>query len=441
MDDRKHDIVPVGILGGGLAGVALQHFLKLRSEILEKEGRPGGLCRSWEVDGVTADRGPHVIFSRDRGVLSEMVDILGDNVHRLYRRNFIRFDGRFIPYPFENGLYALGMKTRLRFLRDYVFNPARVGVANNLEEWAHRTFGSALARAYFLPYNRKLWKRRPRELALDWVGRVPRPDITKMFRAALGIRTEGYLQQRYFYHPRRGGIEALVKALISDPARIRTHSEVKRLEKGDGFWKVETGSGEYRYRHVVCCLPLQELIGALEPRVPAAARSAGQKLEVNIVILVLMIYPSSRTPSRFAVYIPDREILPHRISWVNYLGSELVAKGRHAVLAEISSRSGDECSRMDDQTIARNTVRQLRKVELLPAGVPVETRVRREPYGYVVDTLGTAAARKTILDFCRGLDIPLLGRWAEFEYLNMDAVWARARSLAADLEIKWGRWS
>lgn len=34
------------ILGGGLAGLSLAHFLNARSIVLEKENTPGGLCRS-----------------------------------------------------------------------------------------------------------------------------------------------------------------------------------------------------------------------------------------------------------------------------------------------------------------------------------------------------------------------------------------------------------
>jgi len=431
-------VTPVGILGGGLAGVALQHFLRRESEVLEKEARPGGLCRAWKVDGVTADRGPHIIFSRDGSTVREMVGILGKNVCRLYRRNAIWYGGRYIAYPFENGLAALDLKTRLRCLRGYLFQRAAGSEVRNLEDWAYRAFGPALARAYFLPYNEKIWKRSARDLGLDWVERIPRPGLIELIKGTAGLRTEGYRHQLYFHHPKKGGIEALVKVLIKDPRKIRTNSRVIRIEKNGKLWQVTTESGKYRYEHVVCCLPLQELIPALGEKVPASIRQAVGKLRVNSVILVLMAYPSSRPPERFAVYIPDRAILPHRISWVNYLGPDLVPVGYHAVLAEISSRPGDECSQMEDKQIALRTVRQLQAASLLPAEVSVESRVCRQTYGYVVNTLDSSRARKTVVGFCRNLDIPLLGRWAEFEYLNMDAVWQRAKSLAAELDRKRG---
>ncbi len=150
----------VGILGGGLAGVTLQHFLKLDSEILEKEARPGGLCRTWEAGGVVSDRGPHILFSRDEATLREIIEILGDNIERHFRRNSILYNGRFVKYPFENDLYALEPEDRYRCLKDFIFNQDAEREVNNLEDWSLRMFGPHLARAYFLPYNEKIWNLR-----------------------------------------------------------------------------------------------------------------------------------------------------------------------------------------------------------------------------------------------------------------------------------------
>ena len=60
----------IGVLGGGLSGMAIAYFLqdndRINSiEILEKECEPGGLCRSFNLDGLSYDIGPHVIISKD----------------------------------------------------------------------------------------------------------------------------------------------------------------------------------------------------------------------------------------------------------------------------------------------------------------------------------------------------------------------------------------
>ena len=429
----------VGILGGGLAGVTLQHFLKLDSEILEKEDRPGGLCRSWTAEGVVADRGPHILFSRDKDTLREMTELLGDNIERHFRRNSILYSDRFVKYPFENDLYSLDPEDRYRCLKDFIFNPYSERKVNNLEDWALRMFGPYLARAYFLPYNEKIWKHRARELGTEWVERIPQPSPEELIKSAVGVPTEGYLHQLYFYHPRQGGIEALVKALMGDTARVRTNSAVTGLQREDGIWRVSTESGDYRYEHVVGCLPIRELIKVIDPPPPPPVRQVAESLKINGLILILMIYPSSEPCERLAVYIPDKEVWPHRISWVNYLGSHLVPAGYLAVLAEITTNQDHFCSRMSDDEVARETVKQLKKIKLLPESDSIEAYVHREDYGYVVNTRGYSAAQKTLRDYCRGLGIPLLGRWAEHEYLNIDAVWVRAKRLATELAGRWGK--
>ncbi len=96
-----------GILGGGLSALSLAYFLQEHPqvtsiEILEKEGAPGGLARSYAFAGLHYNVGPHIMFSKNKEVLDLMVGLLGDNVHKLRRSNKIYHDGRFVKYPFEN---------------------------------------------------------------------------------------------------------------------------------------------------------------------------------------------------------------------------------------------------------------------------------------------------------------------------------------------------
>ncbi len=414
--------------------MALQHFLKLPSEILEKEELPGGLCRSWEAAGVVCDRGPHILFSRDRETLEEMVASLGDNVEKHFRRNSILYRDRFVKYPFENDLYALDPEDRYRCLKDFLFNPDAGREVRNLEDWAYRMFGPALAEAYFLPYNEKIWKHPARALGTEWVERIPQPGVEEMIKSAVGVPTEGYTHQLYFYHPRSGGIEALVRALAGDSPRIRTRARVTGLERRTGGWKVITTAGEYSYPRVVCCLPVTEMLGFLKPSPPREVLQAAGRLKVNGLVLVLVTYPAADPPERLAVYIPAPEILPHRVSWVNYLGEGLVPAGSHALMAEITLPGGSSASVPDLDALAAETAGQMKKAGLIPKSAPVRSRAIWEPYGYVVNASGYSAARRLIGDYCREQGISLLGRWAEFAYLNMDAVWKRAKECAAKLD-------
>ncbi len=100
------------ILGGGLSAISLACFLQNREDIaeiniLEKEDRAGGLCRTFETNGIEYDVGPHIIFSKDKEILDFMNGLLEDNIAQIRRSNRILHQKRFVQYPFENDLSKL----------------------------------------------------------------------------------------------------------------------------------------------------------------------------------------------------------------------------------------------------------------------------------------------------------------------------------------------
>src|SRR5205085_9576487 len=95
----------LGILGGGISGIALAAYLDDNLDILEKRSRIGGLCATVIENGFTFDAaGPHIMFSKNKEVLGIMVAALGRNVHQKRRENRIWFKGSLVKYPFENDL-------------------------------------------------------------------------------------------------------------------------------------------------------------------------------------------------------------------------------------------------------------------------------------------------------------------------------------------------
>ena len=76
------------ILGGGISGISLAHFLQESKKIkkitiLEKDKIPGGLLRSFNCKGIAYDVGPHIIFSKYKDILKKNILMLGKNVQTL----------------------------------------------------------------------------------------------------------------------------------------------------------------------------------------------------------------------------------------------------------------------------------------------------------------------------------------------------------------------
>src|SRR5215212_3310 len=202
----------IGILGGGVSGIALAAHLGEDVDVLEKRARIGGLCGAILEDGFTFDAaGPHIMFSKNKEVLNLMISVLGDNVHQNRRDNRIWFKGRLVKYPFENDLASLPKEDNFDCIYGYIVNPRANDTPSNLAEWSYATFGAGISEKYFIPYNKKIWNYEPSKLGLEFVSRIPKPPMEDVLKSSIGIATEGYLHQLYFYYPIEGGFEEIVR--------------------------------------------------------------------------------------------------------------------------------------------------------------------------------------------------------------------------------------
>jgi protoporphyrinogen oxidase len=59
-------------------------------------------------------------------------------------------------------------------------------------------------------------------------------------------------------------------------------------------------------------------------------------------------------------------------------------------------------------------------MKILTRDAIISTSVERQPFAYVVYDLDYQKNIAIVQDFCEGAGISLVGRFAQFEYLNMD---------------------
>jgi protoporphyrinogen oxidase len=428
----------IGVLGGGLAGVSLAYFLKEKGydvEVLEKESECGGLCRSFSKNGFSYDLGGHIIFSKDTEILDLMVGMLGNNVQKLYRNNKIWFKNRFVKYPFENGLAELDKEEIFECLNDFINNKHKK--PKNFKEWIYYTFGDGLADKYLIPYNEKIWNCKAETMGLEWVERIPKPPVEDIIKSALGIETEGYTHQLYFYYPIKGGIQALVEAFETKLNKITFNFAVRAVKKikvgKKTKWFVSDGKDEREYDRIVSCLPIFDLADALDV-LPAKIGNTVRKLKYNSLSVVMLGIDRPDKSGKFAVYYPQKDLLFHRVCFHSYMGVAYAPKGRSLVVAEITTNEGDGIHEMPDRELVERISRGLAKEGFINKKDVCATDVKRMKYGYVVHDLNYGENTKLIKDYFRSFGIPLCGRFAEFEYLNMDAVVKHSKNLSNKYE-------
>lgn len=422
------------ILGAGLTGCTLARLLADAGDeviVLEAGSRPGGLCQSITEAGFTFDLGgSHIVFSRDQEVLAWMQQMLGENREERHRETKCWYRGAYIHYPFENGLGDLPPEDRFRCLDGFVkamiaeelaeARGERVPATHFLE-WIQRTFGDGIADCYLVPYNEKIWKYPLDRMSAHWVdGRVPRPPLDDVIRAACGIPTEGYTHQAVFSYPVSGGIEALVEA-IAAPIRDRVLCgfRVSSVRRDRDRFMVSDGTRTITADRCISTIPVQALLGALD-KVPQTVKEAGDALVFNSVACVFLGLCTPAPPLSW-VYLAAPELgHANRISFPSNYSSGTAPPGCGSVLAECTYRHDDPPASMDDQALIDHVIDHLEEMGILKREEVIYSGCTRQPYAYVVYDLGYTESIRRVRDHIEARGIELVGRFSEFEYLNMD---------------------
>ncbi len=442
--NNKLQDVKTAILGAGLTGITLARLLHEKGDevtVLERESEYGGLCRSMTKSGFTFDiGGSHIIFSRDTQVLAFMCDVLGRNSKQNKRNTKIFYKGLFIKYPFENGLNQLPKDDLYFCINEFIktliaVEKGELSLPSNFREWINYTFGKGIADLYMIPYNEKIWKYPAEKMSMHWVdGRIPRPPVEDVIKSAIGIDTEGYTHQSVFSYPLRGGIEAMVRE-IAKPVedKIQTGFKVSSIRKAGGEFIISDGRREISAQNLISTMPLQELLPCLD-NVPEKVKKACRELKYNSIACVLIGIKGS-VPDISWMYIPGKEVgLFNRISFPSNYSPDVAPSGHSSILVEITYREGDEASTMQDVDIINHVVRSLEKMKIIKKGDDVVySAVMRQKYAYVIYDLEYQKNIATVKDYCTAMGISLVGRFAEFEYLNMDGCIRNAMNFVSDL--------
>ena len=420
----------IGILGGGISGVTLQRFLRHPSVVFEKDERAGGLCRTWWKDGFGYDIGGHILFSKHQQVIDLVTEVLGENVNHCKRLNMVLYKGRYVKYPFENDLAALDLDDRYECLIEYL--KADFPRPTNLEEWAYATFGRGIADKYLIPYNRKIWKLEPRDTTLEWVERIPKPPLEDVVKSALGIVTEGYTHQLHFRYPLRGGFEALIDALQAPAGQIRCGSAVQRVERRGTEWRVRDDHGWHAFDRLVVALPIHEAMKIFES-VPPEVREAIGRLRYNAMRIVLVAVGNTSLMDKSAVYIPDESVLPHRVCFMGFFSPHMVRPGTSSLVAEITMPPHSPLQAMSHDAMVERVVDDLDRIGIIRKAEVMQTDIRDVPYGYPVSDFQYTPCKQIVREWFDQQGVELLGRFAEFDYINSDECMRRAVALARRL--------
>lgn len=416
--DRK-DLV---ILGAGLSGLSTAFHTGGDYLVLEREGRPGGLTRTEDIDGFLFDYTGHWLHLRDERMKRLVADLLPDGMSTVNRRAVIWSNGGFSRYPFQGNLHGLPIEVLRECLQGAVEAAVRraSGKAPRLRSFLDYTrhhFGEGIARHFIVPYNTKLWGVSPEVVTADWTQRfVPVPDIAAIVDGALGLSREAAGYNASFLYPTRGGIESLPRALAAriDPDRIWYHTRPRALSLTERW--IEVGGERIRYDHLVSSLALPDLVD-LAVDAPAEMKRSARRLKCSNLRFVNVALSVERPlDGNHWVYLPEAKYPFYRVGSASNALPGLAPAGTSSLYVELANDQ-----QHDDATIVQALASFLKEIGTIRSDSEILfAAFRAHRWGYVIFDRYCAAARQAILDAFAAAGVLSIGRYGGWTYNSME---------------------
>ena len=432
------------ILGGGISGVSLAYFIQNFSKIkkiyiLEKEKKLGGLLRSYKFENIFYDVGPHIIFSKHKEILKLNEKILKNNINKLKRSNKIIYkNSKFIKYPFENELYKLPNKDKIMALNAFLNNPFKEYFPKNMNQFFLKTFGAGITNLYLNPYNQKIWKFDPSFLDTQMVERIPKPPDQDIIKSARGVKTEGYKHQLYFLYPKSGGIESLFTGYIkklNNKVEILNEVKIKKIFSGKKVSVKLSNKKIIKGNYLFSSIPLNTLDNYIKTN--SLIKKCSKKLLYNSIKIIMIKIKGNVAGKNFAFMVPDPNIIFHRISKLNFLGSNYSKKNYTYFQIEVTYRKNDEIDKLSKKKLKAKVKDGLKKINFLKKNDQImKYEVRNFRYSYVIYDLKHRENVDNLISFYKKKKILCIGRWGSWEYLNSDQVIFQSKKFANNLKKK-----
>jgi UDP-galactopyranose mutase len=272
-----------------------------------------------------------------------------------------------------------------------------------------------------IPYNEKIWKYPLEEMSLDWVaGRVPAPSVEEMVKGAQGKVEREYGPNAYFQYPRVGGIGAIPTAFAKRVTDISLNSNVHEIRPNDKRLDVlYTRNGEPKRLEadrVLSSVPLPEVVKMIKSA-PEEVVKASEGLVYNSLACFNIGVDREAISDKHWLYFPEKEYIFNRISFPMNLSPETTPKGKSSIVVEITYKGAKPDPAETKERVREGLVRAqiLREDDELDVFDALDFK-----YAYVVYDMQHRGNVNLIQTYLESIRVSSMGRFGEWEYLNMD---------------------
>ncbi len=394
------------IIGAGISGLSIAQLLKKENDVvvLEKGSRPGGMIKCDRIEGSLFHRtGGHVFNTKREDVMQWFWSFFEKEeqfTKAIRNASVVMPNGTILPYPIENHAFMLDKETGEHFVADLV-EMAKGGknYPANFEEFLKGRFGNTLYELYFKPYNWKVWRRDLTKVPLSWLeGKLPMPTVAEIIFANIYHVEERQFVHSSFYYPKNGGSQFIADTLAKG-LDMRYNSLVESVQKTERGWSVNGIEAD----RIVFCGNVKDL-----------PKMLSDSIDINSFVKPIEDLEFHGTTSVFCeignnpyswIYQPSMEHLSHRIICSGNFSDSNNAPGKMTGTIEFT----DDISKDDI----------LENLQRMPYS-PMYLTHNFERYTYPIQDKNTRSMISSLKELLGSYGIYLCGRFAEWEYANMD---------------------
>lgn len=411
----------IAVIGAGVSGLTVAQQLSHKPEneviVYEKESQPGGLIRCQDVQGnLFHTCGGHVFNSKRQDVLDWFWNRFdqGTEFRKTDRYSVVHMrDELVVPYPIENHIYCFDQSIQEAFYKDLdeIEVEQKKRQPQNFEDFLRLRFGQTLYDCYFQPYNHKVWRRPLNTVPLTWLeGKLPMPTVEEMrYNNQHHIEEKQFVHATFYYEKEKGS--QFLANRLAEGLTIRYNSPISSIQtEKDGILV----NGE-RFDKVVFCGNIKQLVSILEGVDVTEFVQPVEALESHGTTAVFC--EIDKNPYTW-IYLPSDQYKAHRIICTGNFSPKnnapSLATNRITATVEFT-----------DEIIKEDILRNLQAMPYHPTYI---THYYNQ-YTYPIQDNGTRAMIQQLKKRLAPEGIYFTGRFADWEYYNMDVAMGAAIDL------------
>ena len=396
------------VVGGGISGLSIARILQNNSQeviVLEADSRPGGMIKCDRIGNSLFHRmGGHVFNTKRKDVLSLFWQLFdsGKEFVKAYRNSCVFMGEKTIPYPIEDHVYMLNDELQKKIISD-LLNIVKCGESscNNFESFLKGRFGKTLYDIYFQPYNYKVWRKELDTIPLSWLeGKLPMPTVQEMIYNNINHIEERKFVHSSFFYPQKGGSQFIADR-FAEGLNIKYNTKVEKISYKEGKWNINGIESD----RVIFCGNIKQFPMMIESQPLLDIDGFIQDInELKYHGTTAVFCKIQKNPYSW-IYLPNRDYESHRIICTGNFSESNNKEGEMTATVEFT-----------DEISLNDILNNLKRVPHSPQYITHNY----EKCTYPIQSAKTRRLIESLKHKTECLGLYFLGRFAEWEYYNMD---------------------